>query len=652
MGAIPEKKQHIQILLDRAKKKKLSQKIIDSLAKQLQEFDDICEKKEFCKSKWGIKDIKANPKMFVSEKFNDRFDLSELLNGGANNENDVLYKLVDSHTDKTWFKTAEQLSTFKPPKFNKYEWMKEVSKKFGDDRFDFSKSIFLGAVDRMIIYDNYLLTTRESTRSDIMKSKIMPKPNRDAMVKNIIDLFGPDRYDTDKMVYLADHLPITIFDYKKKCKISIHWAQLKSQATRKKSHAVKGRNTYTVDEAFDILTSLYPDYAFDKNDLFVENKKSANNDRYVKYKDLSNGETYTYQEFSTLLLGKGRINKAARTEEDVINQMRIRLRNVDYSSIIFPKSTFNFETKYYLGALAEIKYKLNGGLVYYKIRVSTLFGKAGEGKCINSKKFTKNDVIKKFEEIDIYNNFDFKTIEFNEITDKFNTTKKFKVFDNTAKKFIFRSLLDIKMFYKRTPKKSLRLNNRTRYKYLDKSDTTKNGHVDVICPVHGLFSQWSHNHFYRGDCCPLCNASVGEIKMYQYFIDNNIKFIYKFKAHKAMDVDYLRFDFFLPDLNIYIQFNGEHHYETVKWSNSLTDEELDERLFQEMYHDELKFEYCEKNNYDYIVLHYSQRNEVEKYLEKGIQEISEKRKNKVDKVKENNGSINTRTDTRRVAEAC
>lgn len=84
-----------------------------------------------------------------------------------------------------------------------------------------------------------------------------------------------------------------------------------------------------------------------------------------------------------------------------------------------------------------------------------------------------------------------------------------------------------------------------------------------VCPLHGEFVT-SLAKIRNGNCCPECDdsgESVGERNVRLYLQSKNIKFEqeYRIEDKKYFDT-YVRVDFYLPDLNTMIEFQGEQHY--------------------------------------------------------------------------------------------
>lgn len=79
----------------------------------------------------------------------------------------------------------------------------------------------------------------------------------------------------------------------------------------------------------------------------------------------------------------------------------------------------------------------------------------------------------------------------------------------------------------------------------------------------------------------------------------------------------LRFDFYLPDYNLCIEYNGKQHYEStseIGWNTPEALKDLQKR-------DNIKKEYCAKNNIKlWIIPYWEQQNINEEYIQKNIEE--------------------------------
>lgn len=112
--------------------------------------------------------------------------------------------------------------------------------------------------------------------------------------------------------------------------------------------------------------------------------------------------------------------------------------------------------------------------------------------------------------------------------------------------------------------------------------------VKIICNIHGLFLQSPSNHSNHMRGCPKCKYSKGERAIEQFLIVRDISYIPQFKFE---DLSKLKFDFYLPELNTLIEYDGEQH--TI-FPNQFHRDISDFRRQQKR--DELKNEYARERN--------------------------------------------------------
>lgn len=68
-----------------------------------------------------------------------------------------------------------------------------------------------------------------------------------------------------------------------------------------------------------------------------------------------------------------------------------------------------------------------------------------------------------------------------------------------------------------------------------------------------------------GKGCPKCNKvkSKGEQKIEEYLINNNINYVFQYPLN--IEMNHYRIDFYLPDLDKYIEYNGEQHFKAIEF---------------------------------------------------------------------------------------
>lgn len=101
--------------------------------------------------------------------------------------------------------------------------------------------------------------------------------------------------------------------------------------------------------------------------------------------------------------------------------------------------------------------------------------------------------------------------------------------------------------------------------------------------------------------CGCITASIGENNIQQILLENNIEFI---REYKFSDLGLLRYDFYLPNNNRLIEFDGRQHYSPSSlWDNKETFELRQQR-------DKIKNEYAKNNNIDLVRIPYTERDTI------------------------------------------
>ena len=93
-----------------------------------------------------------------------------------------------------------------------------------------------------------------------------------------------------------------------------------------------------------------------------------------------------------------------------------------------------------------------------------------------------------------------------------------------------------------------------------------------------------------GKGCPKCNESRGEKNIGNYLNINRIFYIPQHTFDDCKDVRKLPFDFYIPELNMCIEYDGEQHFKVVDHFGG------EEGLKIRRNHDQIKTNYCEQNN--------------------------------------------------------
>ena len=218
----------------------------------------------------------------------------------------------------------------------------------------------------------------------------------------------------------------------------------------------------------------------------------------------------------------------------------------------------------------------NCKIIFKKTPKHHLYRKQGCKKC----KIIKRDNTKR------YNNFVTRAKQIHK--DKFNYSSinaenynciKVKIFCNRCKIFFMQRpsshlsgcghikcclWLSNKDFIDRV--KKLHKNRYSYEKVNYKNNRTK---IEIWCKKHKYYFLQMAQHHLKNHGCPKCKSSKGELKIIDYLDEKNIK--YKFqKIHKFMGT-ILKFDFYIPDKKLYIEYDGNQHFiESDYFEDTLT----------------------------------------------------------------------------------
>lgn len=142
------------------------------------------------------------------------------------------------------------------------------------------------------------------------------------------------------------------------------------------------------------------------------------------------------------------------------------------------------------------------------------------------------------------------------------------------------------------------------------ADIRKNGHVYWHCKCDcGNELDISSTHLLSGETnsCGCLKNSKGEDKLISIFKELDIEYIFQKKYDNCRNPKnnaILFFDFYLPQYNTLIEYDGEQHYKPNK---SRFSEEIVKEI---QYRDHIKDEFCKNNNIRLIRIPYTDYNKL------------------------------------------
>lgn len=148
---------------------------------------------------------------------------------------------------------------------------------------------------------------------------------------------------------------------------------------------------------------------------------------------------------------------------------------------------------------------------------------------------------------------------------------------------------------------------------------SSNKKIKVRCKLDGYEWSATPNNLLRGYGCPKCNESKGEKRVAKYLDSRNIDYERQYKFDECRSKDKLPFDFYIPSLNIAIEYDGEDHYMIIFRSKNDTYNKALNRFIGTKVRDTIKTIYCKENNIKLIRIPYWDFDNIEKILEKELE---------------------------------
>lgn len=136
--------------------------------------------------------------------------------------------------------------------------------------------------------------------------------------------------------------------------------------------------------------------------------------------------------------------------------------------------------------------------------------------------------------------------------------------------------------------------------------------IKVKCKICGSTWDTAPATLMRGSGCPECKASNGEQEVSRVLKKHNFKYFTEYRFNDCRNQKPLPFDFYLPDKNVCIEYDGVQHF---KPSNFFIREGYDFNYRKR--NDKIKNNYCKEKNIKLIRIPYTIEN-IEEYLQQQL----------------------------------
>lgn len=136
-------------------------------------------------------------------------------------------------------------------------------------------------------------------------------------------------------------------------------------------------------------------------------------------------------------------------------------------------------------------------------------------------------------------------------------------------------------------------------------------YIDARTPIKHKCKLCGHewdaipDNILRGHGCGMCLESNGEKQIRKYLILNFVNFTFQHTFADCKNKKVLPFDFYLPDYNVCIEYDGIQHFEPIEFFGG------EQKFAEQQYNDNIKTQYCIDNNITLLRIKYNQDIEME-----------------------------------------
>ena len=123
----------------------------------------------------------------------------------------------------------------------------------------------------------------------------------------------------------------------------------------------------------------------------------------------------------------------------------------------------------------------------------------------------------------------------------------------------------------------------------------------------------SCDNYFQGNRCPKCKESKGERRVREMLNTYNINYIAQKVFPNLLGIGNrnLSYDFYLPDQNLLIEYQGQYH-------DGMTTNQTEQQFLKQQEHDRHKREYAEQNGIRLLEIWYWDFDNIEEILNENI----------------------------------
>lgn len=163
----------------------------------------------------------------------------------------------------------------------------------------------------------------------------------------------------------------------------------------------------------------------------------------------------------------------------------------------------------------------------------------------------------------------------------------------------------------------IRIETNGKYSLVSKKYKNANTPIEVKHHECGKTYMVAMHNFRKGRRCPHCNLSIGEQLVINILQKNEIPYEGQKTFKDLRKINNLSYDFYLPEYNVLVEYQGEQHFKPIKHFGGQKSFEVQKEI------DNIKRDYAYDNGYNLIEIPYTLREQedISKYLFKKLKEL-------------------------------
>jgi len=173
-------------------------------------------------------------------------------------------------------------------------------------------------------------------------------------------------------------------------------------------------------------------------------------------------------------------------------------------------------------------------------------------------------------------------------------------------------------------KKAERIHGKNKYDYSRVVYVGAHTKVKIICAKHGVFEQTPNSHSNEGCGCPRCKASKGELQISKILDKLKVEYKQQYRFSDCRNKNPLAFDFYFPEFNLCIEYDGQQHFEPVAFG-SMSEGKAVKQFYKTRKNDKIKDDYCLSRGIVLVRIPYFERDKTEETLTTTINKLQQTR---------------------------